>query len=148
MDSFLVLRGIKTLHIRMQRHCENGAAVAHYLKNHPKVGKVYWPGFEEHPNHAIAKSQMIGFGGMLSFDLDGSLDAKLFQKKLNMIKPSMSLAGVESTVIQPSLTSHALLSPQEREALGISDYLIRLSVGLENKEDILEDIEQAIKNCI
>ena len=91
---------------------------------------------------------MHGFGGMLSFDLDKSLDAKLFQKELNMIKPSMSLAGVESTVIQPSLTSHALLSPEEREDQGISDNLIRLSVGLENKEDILADIEQAIKNCI
>jgi len=112
------------------------------------IGKVYYPGLASHKNHDIAKRQMHGFGGMLSFDLDNSLNAKSFQKKLNMIKPSMSLAGVESTVIQPSLTSHALLSSQERKAQGISDNFLRLSVGLENKEDILADIQQAIKNCI
>ena len=145
---FLLERSIKTLALRIERHNLNAQFVAEALSMNSLIRKVYYPGLRTHKNHDIAKRQMHGFGGMLSFDLDGSIDAKLFQKKLNMIKPSMSLAGVESTVIQPSLTSHALLSPQEREAQGISDNLIRLSVGLENKEDILEDIGQAIKKCI
>lgn len=145
---FLLERSIKTLALRVEKHNENAQFVAEALSLNPLVKKVFYPGLTSHKNHDIAKSQMHGFGGMLSFDLDTKLDAKLFQKKLNMIKPSMSLAGVESTVIQPSLTSHALLSPKERETLGISDNLLRLSVGLENKEDILADIEQALKNCI
>jgi cystathionine beta-lyase len=145
---FLLERSIKTLALRVEKHNENAQFVAEALSLNPLVKKVFYPGLTSHKNHDIAKSQMHGFGGMLSFDLDTKLDAKLFQKKLNMIKPSMSLAGVESTVIQPSLTSHALLSSKERETLGISDNLLRLSVGLENKEDILADIEQALKNCI
>lgn len=145
---FLLERSIKTLALRVEKHNLNAQYVAEALSINPLIKKVFYPGLISHKNHDIAKRQMHGFGGMLSFDLDIKLDAKLFQKKLNMIKPSMSLAGVESTVIQPSLTSHALLSPQEREAQGISDNLLRLSVGLENKEDILADIEQALKKCI
>ncbi len=145
---FLLERSIKTLALRVEKHNLNAQYVAEALSINPLIKKVFYPGLTSHKNHDIAKRQMHGFGGMLSFDLDIKLDAKLFQKKLNMIKPSMSLAGVESTVIQPSLTSHALLSPQEREAQGISDNLLRLSVGLENKEDILADIEQALKKCI
>ena len=145
---FLLERSIKTLALRVEKHNHNAQYVADALSSNPLIKKVFYPGLTSHKNHDIAKRQMHGFGGMLSFDLDKKLDAKLFLKKLNMIKPSMSLAGVESTVIQPSLTSHALLSPQEREALGISDNLLRLSVGLENKEDILADIEQALKKCI
>ena len=145
---FLLERSIKTLALRVEKHNQNAQYVADALSSNPLIKKVFYPGLTSHKNHDIAKRQMHGFGGMLSFDLDKKLDAKLFLKKLNMIKPSMSLAGVESTVIQPSLTSHALLSPQERDALGISDNLLRLSVGLENKEDILADIEQALKKCI
>ena len=145
---FLLERSIKTLALRVEKHNHNAQYVADALSSNPLIKKVFYPGLTSHKNHDIAKRQMHGFGGMLSFDLDKKLDAKLFLKKLNMIKPSMSLAGVESTVIQPSLTSHALLSRQEREALGISDNLLRLSVGLENKEDILADIEQALKKCI
>lgn len=145
---FLLERSMKTLALRIEKHNLNAQFVAEALSLNSLISRVYYPGLRSHKNHDIARKQMHGFGGMLSFDLDKSLDAKLFQKELNMIKPSMSLAGVESTVIQPSLTSHALLSPEEREDQGISDNLIRLSVGLENKEDILADIEQAIKNCI
>ena len=145
---FLLERSIKTLALRVEKHNHNAQYVADALSSNPLIKKVFYPGLTSHKNHDIAKRQMHGFGGMLSFDLDKKLTAKLFLKKLNMIKPSMSLAGVESTVIQPSLTSHALLSPQEREALGISDNLLRLSVGLENKEDILADIEQALNNCL
>ena len=119
--------------------------IAEYLESQRKVAKVNYPGLTSFRDHEIAKAQMHGFGGMLSFELDESLDAKKFQKRLEMIKPSMSLAGVESTIIQPSLTSHALLSVAERKSQGIADNLLRLSVGLENKEDILEDILQALK---
>lgn len=141
---FLLERSIKTLALRIEKHNENAQFVAELLTLNPLVRKVYYPGLKTHINHELAKGQMHGFGGMLSFDLDPKLDAKLFQKELDMIKPSMSLAGVESTVIQPSLTSHALLSAKERKAQGISDNLLRLSVGLENKEDIVADIEQAL----
>lgn len=145
---FLLERSIKTLALRVEKHNLNAQYVADALSLNPMINKVFYPGLASHKNHEIAKRQMHGFGGMLSFELDDQLDAYVFQKKLKMIKPSMSLAGVESTIIQPSLTSHALLSPQEREAQGIADNLLRLSVGLENKEDILADIEQALNNCI
>ena len=145
---FLLERSIKTLALRVEKHNLNAQYVADALSLNPMINKVFYPGLASHKNHKIAKRQMHGFGGMLSFELDDQLDAYVFQKKLKMIKPSMSLAGVESTIIQPSLTSHALLSPQEREAQGIADNLLRLSVGLENKEDILADIEQALNNCI
>jgi cystathionine beta-lyase len=142
---FLLERSIKTLALRIERHNENAQYIADQLSINPMISKVYYPGLKTHKDHEIAKSQMHGFGGMLSFELNKGLDSKLFQKKLLMIKPSMSLAGVESTIIQPSLTSHALLSAQERENQGISDNLLRLSVGLENKEDILADIEHALR---
>ena len=145
---FLLERSIKTLALRIEKHNENAQFLADSLSGNSLVKKVYYPGLISHKNHDIAKKQMHGFGGMMSFDLDDKLHAKLFLKELNMIKPSMSLAGVESTIIQPSLTSHALLTAKERKAQGISDNLLRLSVGLENKEDILADIEQALKNCI
>ncbi len=137
---------MKTLALRIEKHNENAHFVAAALSSNPLVKKVYYPGLESHKNHDLAKRQMHGFGGMLSFDLDDTLNAKMFLKKLSMIKPSMSLAGVESTMIQPSLTSHALLSREERLSQGISDNLLRFSVGLENKEDIMSDIEQALKN--
>lgn len=142
---FLLERSIKTLALRIEKHNENAQYIADHLSLNPMISKVYYPGLKTHKNHEIAKSQMHGFGGMLSFELNKEFDSKLFQKRLLMIKPSMSLAGVESTIIQPSLTSHALLSAQERENQGISDNLLRLSVGLENKEDILADIEQALR---
>ena len=145
---FLLERSIKTLALRVEKHNTNAQYIAEALSLHPLIKKVFYPGLESHKHHDIARRQMHGFGGMLSFDLEDSVDAKLFQKQLSMIKPSMSLAGLESTIIQPSLTSHALLSAKERSAQGISDNLLRLSVGLENKEDILADIEQALNNCI
>ena len=141
---FLLERSIKTLGVRIEKHNENAQFIAEKLASNSLIKKVYYPGLASHKNHQLAKEQMHGFGGMLSFDLDDSVEAKAFQKKLKMIKPSMSLAGVESTIIQPSLTSHALLSAEERKSQGISDNLLRLSVGLENKEDILEDILQAL----
>jgi len=141
---FLLERSIKTLGVRIEKHNENAQFIAEKLASNSLIKKVYYPGLASHKNHHLAKEQMHGFGGMLSFDLDDSVEAKAFQKKLKMIKPSMSLAGVESTIIQPSLTSHALLSVEERKSQGISDNLLRLSVGLENKEDILEDILQAL----
>lgn len=142
---FLLERSIKTLALRMEKHNENAQYIADQLSVNSKVKKVFYPGLKTHRDHDIAKSQMHGFGGMLSFELKTEFDAKAFQQKLLMIKPSMSLAGVESTIIQPSLTSHALLSAKERKNQGISENLLRLSVGLENKEDILNDIEQALK---
>ena len=147
MDSFLVLRGIKTLHVRMQRHCENGAAVAHYLKSHPKVGKVYWPGFEEHPNHDIAKSQMKDFGGMLSFSLKGDKyeDAIKILKNLRVFTLAESLGGVESLSGHPSSMTHASIPKDEREKIGVIDSLIRLSVGIEAETDLLADLENALK---
>ena len=147
MDSFLVLRGIKTLHVRMQRHCENGSAVAHYLKSHPKVGKVYWPGFEEHPNHDIAKSQMTDFGGMLSFSLKGDKyeDAIKILENLKVFTLAESLGGVESLSGHPSSMTHASIPKEEREKTGVIDSLIRLSVGIEAEEDLLKDLENALK---
>jgi len=147
MDSFLVLRGIKTLHVRMQRHCENGSAVAHYLKGHPKVGKVYWPGFENHPNHNIAKSQMKDFGGMLSFSLKGDKyeDAIKILENLKVFTLAESLGGVESLSGHPSSMTHASIPKEEREKTGVIDSLIRLSVGIEAQQDLLSDLENALK---
>ena len=145
---FLLERSIKTLALRIEKHNENAQFLAESLLLNPLIKTVNYPGLKTHKNHELAKRQMHGFGGMLSFDLDHKINARVFQEKLMMIKPSMSLAGVESTIIQPSLTSHALLSAEERAAQGISDNLLRLSVGLENKEDILADIEQALNNII
>ena len=146
MDSFLVLRGIKTLHVRMQRHCENGIAIANFLANHPKIEKVYWPGFEDHPNHDIAKEQMTGFGGMISFITKGSSydDAIKIVEKLQVFTLAESLGGVESLAGHPASKTHASIPKEEREKSGVVDALIRLSVGIEDKEDLIADLKQAI----
>lgn len=146
MDCFLTLRGIKTLHIRMQRHCENGAKIAHWLKNHPKVGDVYWPGFESHPNHAVAKKQMKDFGGMISFTLkdDAIEKALIFLKSTQLFALAESLGGVESLVGHPATMTHASIPKAEREANGLKDSLIRLSVGIEHIDDLIADLEGAL----
>jgi len=146
MDSFLVLRGIKTLHLRVQRHCENGEKVARFLVDHPKVANVYWPGLESHPNHAIAKKQMRGFGGMISFDLKGNSmeDAHTIAKKVKVFALAESLGGVESLIGHPATMTHASIPKEEREKTGVTDSLIRLSVGVEDIEDIIADLKQAM----
>lgn len=147
MDSFLVLRGIKTLHLRMQRHCENAKAVAEFLKDHPKVNKVYWPGFEDHPNHHIAKKQMKDFGGMLSFTTktDSLEEATKVVEKLKLFTLAESLGGVESLAGHPASMTHASIPKEEREKTGVKDSLIRLSVGIEDKEDLTKDLKQALE---
>lgn len=147
MDSFLVLRGIKTLHVRMQRHCENGKAVAEFLINHPKVEKVYWPGFESHPNHEIAKKQMNDFGGMVSFVTKGNdiKDAFKIVENLKIFTLAESLGGVESLCGHPASMTHASIPKEEREKTGVVDALVRLSVGIEDKEDLINDLEQALQ---
>ncbi len=146
MDSFLTLRGIKTLHVRMQRHCENGRAIAEYLAKHPKIEKVYWPGFEDHPNHSIAKSQMKNFGGMISFVTKGSSyeDAIKIVEKLKVFTLAESLGGVESLAGHPASMTHASIPKEEREKSGVVDALIRLSVGIEDVDDLIADLEEAI----
>ncbi|WP_323787273.1 cystathionine gamma-synthase [Psychroserpens sp.] len=145
-DSFLALRGIKTLHIRMQRHCENGKAVAEFLANHPKIENVYWPGFESHPNHDIAKAQMNDFGGMVSFTTTGNNyeEAIKIVENLKLFTLAESLGGVESLAGHPASMTHASIPKEEREKTGVVDSLIRLSVGIEDKEDLIEDLKQAI----
>ena len=145
-DSFLVLRGIKTLHLRMQRHCENGKVIAHYLKNHPKVDQVYWPGFEEHPNHAVAKKQMKDFGGMISFTIKGNRkeDAFKLMSSLKVFTLAESLGGVESLTCHPVTMTHAAIPKKEREKSGVIDSLIRLSVGVEDVNDLTDDLEAAL----
>lgn len=147
MDSFLVLRGLKTLHLRMQRHCENGEQVAHFLKEHPKVARVYWPGFTDHPSHAIAKKQMRGFGGMISFSLKGDCqtEAHATMEKFKVFALAESLGGVESLTCHPATMTHAAIPAKDRQAAGIVDSLIRLSVGVEDISDLLEDLEQALR---
>jgi cystathionine beta-lyase len=147
MDSFLALRGIKTLHIRMQRHCENGKAIAAYLVNHPKVKEVYYPGLENHPNHEIAKKQMDDFGGMVSFKLkDESQQAAFtFLESTKVFALAESLGGVESLVNHPATMTHASIPEPQRLKIGITDSLIRLSVGIEDINDLLEDIKQALE---
>lgn len=146
MDCFLVLRGLKTLHVRMKAHCENGVRIAHYLKNHPKIEKVYWPGFEEHPNHEIAKKQMRDFGGMMSFVLkDGTRDAvKRMMTKTHLFALAESLGGVESLINHPASMTHASIPQIEREKVGVVDGLIRLSVGIEDCDDLIADLETAL----
>ena len=148
MDSFLVLRGVKTLHLRVQRHCENGEKVAHFLHNNPQVDQVYWPGFTTHPNHEVAKEQMNGFGGMISFTLVGdSLDkAKSIVSKTKLFTLAESLGGVESLIGHPSTMTHASIPREERMKSGVLDSLIRLSVGIEDASDLIEDLENAFKN--
>ena len=145
-DCFLVLRGLKTLHIRMQRHCENGRAIAEFLQNHPKVEKVLWPGLATHPNHAIAKNQMKDFGGMISFVLKGDVmeDAIQVLEKLKYFSLAESLGGVESLCGHPASMTHASIPQDQRINAGLSDSLIRLSVGIEDIEDLIADLEQAI----
>lgn len=146
MDCFLVLRGIKTLHLRMQRHCENGRKVAEWLRQHPKVGKVYWCGFEDHPNYAIAQKQMRDFGGMMSFVLknDSVDEAKRVLSSTKVFALAESLGGVESLINHPASMTHASIPREERIKNGLSDSLIRLSVGVEDVEDLIEDLGQAI----
>lgn len=146
MDSFLVLRGIKTLHLRMQRHCENGEKIARFLVTHPAVDKVYWPGFETHPNHYVAKAQMRGFGGMISFTLKGNQleDALNLVKKVDIFALAESLGGVESLIGHPATMTHASIPKEVREKSGVVDSLIRLSVGVEDAEDLIADLQQAL----
>ena len=146
MDSFLTLRGIKTLHVRMQRHSENGAAIANYLNQHSKIEKVYWPGFESHPNHQIAKDQMNDFGGMVSFVPKGGDLATAIKivEKIKVFTLAESLGGVESLAGHPASMTHASIPKEEREKSGVVDGLIRLSVGIEDVQDLIEDLEQAI----
>lgn len=145
MDSFLVIRGIKTLHLRMERHCSNGEKIAHFLRTHSKVEKVYWPGFEDHPNHAIAKKQMKGFGGMISFVVKGNIEETFrVASSFKIFSLAESLGGVESLVNHPATMTHASIPKQERENAGVVDSLLRLSVGVEDIEDLLEDLKQAL----
>lgn len=146
-DSFLVLRGIKTLHLRMQRHSENGEKIAHFLRNHEKVAKVYWPGFEDHPNHRIAKSQMKDFGGMISFSIKGDKQEDAFKllSSCKIFTLAESLGGVESLMSHPASMTHAAIPKEERIKSGVTDSLIRLSVGIEDAEDLMEDLDQALK---
>ncbi|HZX75007.1 MAG TPA: cystathionine gamma-synthase [Cyclobacteriaceae bacterium] len=145
-DVFLVLRGIKTLHLRMERHCSNGKKIAEYLQAHPKVKKVYWPGFSNHPNHDIAKKQMRDFGGMLSFVLkDDSLEtATRLMESVELFSLAESLGGVESLINHPASMTHASIPREERIKNGLSDSLIRLSVGVEDVEDLIEDLNQSL----
>ena len=146
MDSFLVLRGIKTLHLRMREHCKNGKAIAKFLVKHPKIDKVYWPGLPSHPNHEIAKSQMKDFGGMVSFTTVGDKleDALGIVKKSKLFALAESLGGVESLIGHPSTMTHAAIPKEDREKVGVTDSLIRLSVGIEDAEDLIADLEQAL----
>lgn len=145
-DCFLVLRGIKTLHVRMERHCQNGAMVAHFLRNHPKVAKVYWPGFEDHPGYAIASKQMRGFGGMISFELKNNSveEARRVLSSTHLFSLAESLGGVESLINHPASMTHASIPREERIKNGLSDSLIRLSVGIEDANDLIADLEKAI----
>ena len=146
-DSFLVLRGLKTLHLRIERHCINGKKIAHWLKDNPNVGKVYWPGFEDHPGHEIAARQMDDFGGMIAFELkDNDLDQAMnFVASTELFALAESLGGVESLIEHPAAMTHASVPAEIREELGISDGFIRLSVGVEDAEDLIADLEQAMR---
>jgi cystathionine beta-lyase/cystathionine gamma-synthase len=146
MDSFLVLRGVKTLHVRMERHCVNGRAVAEFLKSHSKVDKIYWPGFAEHQNHQIAASQMRDFGGMISFTLKGNSKDEAFRmaSSTKVFSLAESLGGVESLIGHPASMTHASIPEEIREKSGVVNSLLRLSVGIEDKNDLIEDLRQAI----
>ncbi len=145
-DCFLALRGIKTLHVRMQRHCENGEKIAHWLRNNPKVSKVYWPGFEDAQGHAVAKQQMRGFGGMISFELkdDSMAETNRVLSSTHLFSLAESLGGVESLINHPASMTHASIPREERIKNGLSDNLIRLSVGIEDVDDLIEDLNKAI----
>ncbi|MEH6305862.1 cystathionine gamma-synthase [Olivibacter sp. CPCC 100613] len=145
-DSFLALRGIKTLHLRMKAHCENGKQVAHFLRNHPRIEKIYWPGFEDHPNHAVAKKQMRDFGGMISIVLKNATLQDTFKvaSSFKVFSLAESLGGVESLINHPATMTHGSIPKEVREQVGVVDNLIRISVGVEDIEDLLEDLEQAL----
>jgi cystathionine beta-lyase/cystathionine gamma-synthase len=146
MDCFFVLRGIKTLGVRMKAHCEHGKIIAHWLLKHPKVAKVYWPGFEDHPGHAVAKKQMKDFGGMISFELknDSVEEAKRVLSSTHLFSLAERLGGVESMINHPASMTHASIPREERIKNGLSDSLIRLSVGIEDADDLIEDLDKAI----
>ncbi len=146
MDCFLVMRGIKTLHLRMERHCYNGKLIAEYLQTHPKIEKVYWPGFPTHPNHAIAKKQMKDFGGMISIVLKDKSIENTFKlaSSFKVFSLAESLGGVESLINHPATMTHASIPKEEREKAGVVDNLLRLSVGVEDVEDLLDDLKQAL----
>jgi cystathionine gamma-lyase len=144
MDSFLVLRGVKTLHVRMERHQENAAKIVEFLSRHPMVQKVTWPGMPNHPQHALARRQMSGFGGMLTFVIKGGLEqARAFLRAVRIFACAESLGGVESLIEHPAIMTHASVPPAMRQALGIHDGFIRLSVGIENAQDLIDDLSQA-----
>ncbi|HTN18893.1 MAG TPA: cystathionine gamma-synthase [Pelobium sp.] len=145
-DSFLVLRGIKTLHLRMKAHCENGEKIAQFLRNHPKIEKIYWPGFVDHPNHEIAKKQMRGFGGMISIVLKGADLAETFRiaGSFKVWTLAESLGGVESLINHPASMTHGSIPKEEREKVGVVDNLLRLSVGVEDADDLIADLKQAL----
>jgi cystathionine gamma-lyase len=145
-DSYLVLRGIKTLAARMKEHERNGLRIASYLEGHPRIKKVYYPGLASHPQYGLAKKQMSGFGGMLSFEIDGGLkEAELFLESLRVFSLAESLGGVESLIEHPAKMTHASIPPKVREEIGITDSLVRVSVGMENIDDLIEDLDQALK---
>jgi cystathionine gamma-lyase/cystathionine beta-lyase len=145
-DSFLVLRGLKTLHLRMKAHCENGKAIAHFLKNHPKIEKVYWPGFIDHPNHEIAKKQMRDFGGMISIVLKNADLNETFRiaSSFKVFSLAESLGGVESLINHPATMTHASIPKEEREKAGVVDNLLRLSVGVEDLDDLMSDLQNVL----
>lgn len=147
MDSFLVLRGLKTLHLRMKAHCENGRQIAHFLKDHPKIGKIYWPGFPDHPNHEVAKKQMRDFGGMISITLkDAGLEETFrIASSFKVFSLAESLGGVESLINHPATMTHASIPREEREKAGVVDSLLRISVGVEDIEDLLDDLDQVLR---
>jgi len=147
MDSFLVLRGIKTLHLRMKAHCENGRKVAEFLRSHPKIDKIYWPGFEDHPNHAVAARQMLDFGGMISVTIkDATLeDTFKVASSFKVFTLAESLGGVESLVNHPATMTHGSIPQEVREKVGVVDSLLRFSVGVEDIDDLLDDLDQALK---
>lgn len=146
-DSFLVLRGIKTLHLRMERHCLNGRKIAEFLRSHPLVARVYWPGFTDHPNHEVAKRQMRDFGGMLSFTLkdDNVETARRLMESVELFSLAESLGGVESLINHPTSMTHASIPKEERLKSGLVDSLIRLSIGIEDAEDLMDDLDQALR---
>jgi cystathionine beta-lyase len=143
---WLLERSLKTLNLRVKEQTKNAQEMAEYLEHHKNIERVYYPGLNSHPQHDLAKRQMKGFGAMLSFELEEGINAMDFQNALKLIKPSMSLAGLESTTVSPTQTTHALLSPQERLDRGIKDGLIRFSVGIEEPKDLIKDIAQALKS--
>ena len=146
MDCFLALRGIKTLHLRMERHCENGIVIAKWLRQHPKIAKVFWCGFEDHPGYAVAKKQMRGFGGMMSFELkdDSVAAARKVLSGTKLFSLAESLGGVESLINHPASMTHASIPREERLKIGLSDALIRLSIGVEDADDLIDDLQKAI----